>query len=273
MIRAWGVASVSVMAALLLLRLSGPWLAVERFAASRTSPEALRLRDSERAGHAPAARAFLGMGAVGDPDASCNALRQVVATLRPDTPPSEITQLELLRYLEDGHPPATRAGPLWRITAGSVERTRRWLLAQTDPVSPGEVVRVSTVEAGGTSLGVLSAHNLVKELTLSGRRHSPDHLPVSMARLAESISPWRVQSRLPAGDYDRLGPLYHALAALTLVTWTGSPTLGRLAADYEALRRIARVGRDRPDPEKARADRCGVEAGEILLARGDRIQG
>lgn len=114
-------------------------------------------------------------------------------------------------------------------------------------------------------MGVLAAHNLLKELTLSGRRLPLHAFPQSTARLAESLTPWRRAPRLPAGGYDRLGPLYHVLAAFTLVTWTASPTLGVLAADYEALRRIARVGRDRPDPEKARADRCGVEAGALLL--------
>jgi hypothetical protein len=247
---------------------TGPWIAAEEFAARRTRVEPARSLHADDVRRSEFARAFWGVDATGDPDTSCAGLRRALASLRPDEPPRIASQLELMRYLEDAHPPSSEGAPLWRATLPAVERTRRFLRTRTEPVTLATLLHVTTREAGGTMLGVLTAHNLVKELTLAGRRHPPDQLREPEARLAQALAPWRRVPSLPAGGYDRLGPIYHVLAALTLVSWTGSPTLGALAADYEALRRIARVGRDRPDPEKARADRCGVEAGAEWLRTG-----
>lgn len=249
------------------LRSTGPWIAAEQFAAQRTSVEPARSRHAEEVARFANARAFWGADAVGDPDRSCADLRRVLSSLPRDEAPAIASRLELMRYLEDAQPPSAAGAPLWRATLPAVERTSRLLLARAEPASLATLVQIATGEAGGTAMGVLTAHNLVKELTLAGRRRRPDQLPEREARLGQALAPWRRVPTLPAGGYDRLGPIYHVLAALTLVSWTGSPTLGALAADYEALRRIAKVGRDRPDPEKARADRCGVEAGADWLAR------
>lgn len=258
---------VVAIVALIGLRPIGPWIAAEEFAARRTRMEPARSRHADEVRRFGFARAFWGVDATGDPDASCAALRGALSSVRPDQPPQIASHLELMRYLEDAQPPSLEGAPLWRATLPAVERTRRFLLMRTEPVTMATLLQVTTREAGGAMMGVLTAHNLVKELTLAGRRQPPDQVREPEARLAQALSPWRRVPSLPAGGYDRLGPIYHVLAALTLVSWTGSPTLGALAADYEALRRIARVGRDRPDPEKARADRCGVEAAAEWLAR------
>lgn len=259
---------VVLMGIIIGLRTTGPWIAAEEFAARRTRVEPARSRHADQVRRSHFARAFWGADATGNPDTSCAELRRALASLRRDQPPNLASRLELMRYLEDAQPPSAEGAPLWRATLPAVDRTRRFLITRTEPVTLATLLQVTTREAGGAMMGVLTAHNLVKELTLAGRRRHPDQLREPEARLAQAFSPWRRVPSLPAGGYDRLGPIYHVLAALTLVSWTGSPTLGALAADYEALRRIARVGRDRPDPEKAQADRCGVEAGAEWLRTG-----
>lgn len=251
-----------------LLATPRPWLEIEAFAARRVGVERDRAQHAERVLRSPAARVFWGAEAQGDPDAACLELRRAALQLRLDPPPTLGTTIEFLRYLEDGHAPSLGGSPFWRATLGGVERTTAWLLAQPQPVSSGQLLLASAESAGGAALGVLTAHNLVKELAFQGRRADPERIPPIRARLAAALSPWRRAPALPAGGFDRLGPVYHALATLTLVTWTGSPAWGARAADYEALRRIARIGRDRPDPVKAQADRCGVAAGVDLLPRG-----
>lgn len=259
---------VVAIGALIGARAPGPWIAVEEIAARRTQVDPARSRHADDVRRSDFARAFWGVDAMGDPDRSCADLRRTLASLPRDEPPEMATRVELMRFLEDAQPPSVAGARLWQATLPAVDRTRRLLLRRTEPVTLATLIELTTKEAGGAMMGVLTAHNLVKELTLAGRRERPAQLREHEARLALALSPWRRISTLPAGGYDRLGPIYHVLAALTLVSWTGSPTLGALAADYEALRRIARVGRDRPDPEKAQADRCGVEAGAEWLARG-----
>lgn len=112
-------------------------------------------------------------------------------------------------------------------------------------------------------VGVLACHNLLKDVTLEGRRVSSS-VPEALGRIASRLEPWRAAPRSPSGGYDKLGPLYHLFAAMTAGVWGGSPWFARAAEYCEAALRLAHHGFDRPDPEKGEADRCGANVAFLI---------
>ncbi len=92
-------------------------------------------------------------------------------------------------------------------------------------------------------------------------RHRPSRgLPERHGRLASQLLPWRSRP-----SKDKLGPLYHVFAALSAGVLTGDARFAWLAVSGESALRIIGLGGDRPDPEKALADRPYGARGELTI--------
>jgi len=180
---------------------------------------------------------------------------------------------ELLLYLDSRESPARAGSAFARSTATPVAAMRRHLRRDGPPLGPAALLERCLDAAGGdVPLGILTCHNVLKEVALEGRASAPGAASEDSARIAARLEPWRRNPRTPDGEHDKLGPLYHLFATMTAGVWGGTPWLGRLVEWGEAGRRIAGLGRDRPDPEKGEADRCGANAAFLVwrLERRDR---
>jgi hypothetical protein len=77
---------------------------------------------------------------------------------------------------------------------------------------------------------------------------------------ASHLRSWRQGTNITAaGEYDKMGPLYHIFAAMTGALWLPTRASGPGIASGEAFLRTFRVGADRPDTSKAAADQCGID--------------
>jgi hypothetical protein len=171
-------------------------------------------------------------------------------------------------HLHEARPPSETRDALWTAARPARRELERRLESAERPVSPAELLALGVGAAqGDVGLGVLACHDLLKDLAFQGRVEDPARLPARHGRLASRLHAWRSQPVTPSGGLDKLGPLYHLFAALAASVLTGEPALARLAVLGESGLRLARWGGDRPDPEKALADRCGALAATTLLAR------
>lgn len=176
--------------------------------------------------------------------------------------------VKLADFLHAGSAPSVKKGPFFDITEDSMEEIESRLLENAEQVSPAEFLRIA-IEAnnGNVPMGVLAAHNYLKELTYMGRnKYSPKNgLDPKYGQPASRLQSWRPSDNIsPAGEYDKMGPLYHIFAAMTGGLWLPTKASGPSIAAAEAFLRTFRDGADRPDTEKASADLCGVEAAAWL---------
>lgn len=171
-------------------------------------------------------------------------------------------------FLFDGNYPSRTGGPFWDITENSMEEIESRLLGNAEQVSPAELLKIC-IEAnnGNVPLGILAAHNYLKELTYKGRvtytiKNGVDpKYAIPVGRLES----WREGDNIsPNGEYDKMGPLYHIFAAMTGALWLPSDASGPAIAAGEAFLRTFRIDKDRPDTQKAYADQCGIEGAAWL---------
>jgi hypothetical protein len=146
-----------------------------------------------------------------------------------------------------------------------VSRLRRELEGPGPRLAAADLLdRCAGAADGDLPLGVLACHDFLKDVALEARGAPSRSAPEAVARIRSRLAPWRQGCCTPDGEPDDLGPLYHLFAAMTAGVWGGTPWMGRLAEWREAWRRTARRGDDRPDPEKAEADRCGANAAFLV---------
>jgi hypothetical protein len=229
--------------------LDGPAIRIERWMAAR--------------GH--------GGAAIGDPArsarrAQCAALAAVIrrhgGARRPPRPGS---LGDLLLHLETRERPALSSSPFAAATSRAVSRLRRELERPGPRLGPADLLgRCIDAADGDLPLGILACHDFLKDVTLRARGASLRSPPQDVVRIRSRLAPWRQGCCTPDGEPDDLGPLYHLFATMTAGVWGGTPWMGRLAEWREAWRRTARRGEDRPDPEKAEADRCGANAAFLV---------
>ena len=115
---------------------------------------------------------------------------------------------------------------------------------------------------GNIPLGVLAAHNYLKTVTYMGRTtyNQKAGLSSEYGDPASHLRSWRQGTNITAaGEYDKMGPLYHIFAAMTGALWLPTRASGPAIASGEAFLRTFRVGADRPDTSKAAADQCGID--------------
>lgn len=160
-------------------------------------------------------------------------------------PSSQLFQL----VATDLVPARARGNPYARLTERFEQALEQRLgAAAPQSLEPAEVTRIALDVTGGSyPLAVLTAHNLLKTLTKTGRE-SADLANMAWGtklyqrRFAEATQLLaahnRVASRLkslrPAGStsHDKLGPWYHIYALLTIAALQG-PLSGQAAAIFE----------------------------------------
>ena len=183
-------------------------------------------------------------------------------------PANEGSTRDLAEFLFDGASPSNTGGQYWDLTKDSMEEIRDKLLENQTQISPAEFLKIAIdANNGNIPLGVLAAHNYLKEITYRGRtEYSPSSgMPPEYGEPASRLRSWRQGTNITAaGEYDKMGPLYHIFAAMTGALWLPTSASGPAIASGEAFLRTFRVGSDRPDTPKAAADQCGIDAAAWL---------
>jgi hypothetical protein len=242
----------------------------------RLAPEKMRQRITQKGDDST--HAFFGVGdkASQSQDDMCNAILAVLAqynTTENRAFPSDFhwydtwnKMSDLAAFLHAGSAPSEAGGYYWSKVAASQPTIDRAVLASdpNHPLSPADLLKIAIDANGGNiPLGVLAAHNYLKEIKYKGL-NAFDHtaqVPDQWGLPAAHLQSWRTDSNInPAGDFDKMGPLYHIFAAMTAGVWAPFKNAGQDVADGEALLRSLRHGQDRPDLQKAAADQCGAAA-------------
>jgi len=178
-------------------------------------------------------------------------------------PADEGGTIDLADFLFAGESPSLQGGQFWNLTSDSMDVIRDDLLATEGQIGPAEFLKIA-IEAnnGNVPLGVLAAHNYLKTITYMGRTtyNRKNGLSPEYGDPASHLRSWRQGTNITAaGEYDKMGPLYHIFAAMTGALWLPTRASGPVIASGEAFLRTFRVGADRPDTSKAAADQCGID--------------
>ena len=187
----------------------------------------------------------------------------------------ELRNWELYDFLIAGNSPRDlKKNYFSRLVAHTQDAIKKKVLASKKrSVTPARLMRFCLeANKGNVPLAVLACHNYLKNLTYDGRNKGLQ-LPADFGEEASRLLTWRSTERSPAGEFDKMGPLYHIFAAMTAGVWFNGMSAGAyLATLGEAGFRIlgpwVEGFKDVPDPEKADADRCGT-----VVARNIRIPG
>jgi hypothetical protein len=182
--------------------------------------------------------------------------------------------------VDAGRPESTRAvNPYyWQATAASMGTIAARLQARGGKATPADLLAIAVEANGGNvPLGVLAAHNFLKDAAYQGRllgdpkpeggwtpADSKVTVDPKFASVAASMETWRTKEAWsPKGRYDKLGPLYHMFATMTASVWGGG-WFGQVAENGEAFLRFFGIGSDVYDPEKGEADTCGRLVGDWI---------
>jgi hypothetical protein len=216
-------------------------------------------------------RAFFGVGEAAEQsqDQMCSEIMDVLTQY--NTPknrefPSDSTtlNLDLAPFLFAGSAPKSSGGYYYDITKTSLDTINSKVLASTTLLSPADVLKISIDANGGNiPLGVLAAHNYLKQIKYQGIHdyHVAQPFPPDQGLPASHLASWREDSNItPAGEYDKMGPLYHIFAAMTAGVWFPTRLGGDIAVNGEAMLRSFQLLKDNPDMQKAAADACGDNA-------------
>lgn len=172
---------------------------------------------------------------------------------------------DLTVFLQEADAPSKQRGPFYEIVAPSLGKIRERLVGQRAQISPAQFLKMCIEENGNNvPLGMLAAHNFLKDITYRGRdAYVPGVNMTEFGLPARKLQSWRQNQNMKAsvGTYDKLGPLYHVFAAMTAAYWLPS-FMGGNVDKMEAFLRTFKIGADRPDTEEGEADRCGVEIGK-----------
>lgn len=250
-------------------------------------------------------RAFLGIGETGSPQEQCQELEDMLAQQRSQWTfafPVDVMSDPLFstfhmgKFLFTSKKPSEVQDPerlFWVTTLPSQAAIRARVLASSHPLTPAEVLTIAVEENGNNAaLGVLAAHNFLKEMTTDGRDMIVENFgdpfkgeiavgptmrnnPTSVSRYEENarqgggevaahLQTWRSSERSPAGTYDKMGPIYHVFAALASAVYMPHIEGGSIAVAGETLMRFTGITGDVADPEKGQADLCGAKIGNLM---------
>jgi hypothetical protein len=222
-------------------------------------------------------RSFFGVdeSAIQSPDKMCDDILKLLEQY--NTPKnrafpadSSSMSLGLVPFLFDGAAPEKSGGYYYDITIPALENIHATVLSSDPgkPLSPADVLKISIDANGGNiPLGVLSAHNYLKTVKYQGLADFKvgKPFPPEWGGAASHLASWREDDNItPAGEYDKMGPIYHIFAAMSAGLWMPTKFAGAVAVNGEAMLRTFRHGGDRPDLEKADADACGNLASDWL---------
>ncbi len=193
-------------------------------------------------------------------------------TLRSPTDPESFQALGL--FLHSAKVPKDHGGYYFEATKDSMPKIHEALMAFSGQASPAEYLKICIVANGNNvPLGVLAAHNYLKEVTYFARDtwDGKNKMPPESGQAASKLAPWRADPIAAGGYYDKMGPLYHIFAAMTAATWgyggVGELDLGLIAVEGEAMLRALKVGADMPDVPKGIADDCGLSIGNWIIVQ------
>lgn len=156
----------------------------------------------------------------------------------------------------------------WRVVSSSMDAIRKSVLASDRPLTEAQVLRIAIVANNGNVLmGILAAHNFLKDITYKGRVYpngNTPNVPDDLGELASHLESWRHNTNVsPAGEYDKMGPIYHLFAAATARAWCGA-VWGSVAINGESASRALGTMGDKYDVEKGDADTCGRDFGATV---------
>jgi hypothetical protein len=215
--------------------------------------------------------AFFGVGesAVESQEQMCTdliaVLRMYNSPINREFPSASGTfNLDLAGFLFDGSSPEASGGYYYELTQKSLDDINAKVLASTTPLSPADVLKIAIEANGGNiPMGVLAAHNYLKNIKYIGLAdfHYGKPFPSEQGMAASHLASWREDSNItPAGEYDKMGPIYHIFAAMTAGVWFPTRFGGDIAVNGEAMLRTFQFLSDHPDLQKASADGCGEDA-------------
>jgi len=182
----------------------------------------------------------------------------------PDNPGPGVSTLAL--FLHSADVPKAFGGVWYDMVKGSQDQIASALTSQSAELTPAQFLKICIDANGGNIyLGVLAAHNYLKDITYRGRdSYDGGHGMPADAAAARHLRSWRPNSNISEGGYyDKMGPIYHLFAAMTAELW-GTHLLGAVAVNGESFLRSARIGADKPDLDKAQADSCGEQIGSWI---------
>ncbi len=173
-------------------------------------------------------------------------------------------QNDMSMFLQVAEAPKNVGGAFYRVVDLSMDRIRTELTSRDGQVSPAQFLEIAIEANGGNvPLGMLAAHNVLKDITYLGRDGWSGNRDISeYGLLASKLQSWRQDENIKpgSGDYDKMGPLYHIFAAMTAAYWLPS-FIGERVDSMEQILRQFSVGADLPDTEQASADDCGIRIG------------
>ena len=173
-------------------------------------------------------------------------------------------------FLHSADVPKAHGGPCYELVQASHKTIHQAVISQNGQFAPAAFLKICIDANGGNvPLGVLAAHNYLKDITYRGRDSydGGKGMPVDCAEAAKHLRSWRPDSNIAEGGYyDKMGPIYHLFAAMTADLW-GGKLLGAAAVNGEAFLRSARIGADKPDMAKEQADVCGADIGSWIRNR------
>jgi hypothetical protein len=215
--------------------------------------------------------AFFGVGeaAIQSQDQMCSEIMEVLeqynSTKNREFPSDSGTlNLDLAPFLFAPSSPSSTGGYYYDITKASLDTINKAVLASTTLLSPADLLKISIEANGGNiPLGVLAAHNYLKNIKYNGlfNFHYGTPFPSEQGMPASHLASWRVDSNITtAGEYDKMGPLYHIFAAMTAGVWFPTRLGVNVAVNGEAMLRSFSLIGDHPDMQKAAADSCGEDA-------------
>lgn len=251
-------------------------------------------------------RAFLGIDEIDAPTNLCEELKDLIIAKEKEWSfkfPEDVVSDPLFsafhmgKFLFTSTSPSEVTSPerlFWLKTLPSQLRIRTRVLAADRKLTPADVLQIAVEENGNNAaLGILAAHNFLKETTNEGRdmivenfgdpfkgeivvgpalRSDPGRAQTyeQNARshggeIAMKLRAWRSRDRSPAGSYDKMGPLYHVFAAMAATTFLPHIQGGAIAVSGEALMRATGITGDVADPEKGQADSCGKAVGDAVI--------
>lgn len=187
----------------------------------------------------------------------------------------------------------------WDLTGASMDEIDQKVRASSTRLTPAQVLKIATDANGGNvSLGLLAAHNYLKDIAYGGRlvadpepEGSNNNVPPRDGEAARHLEPWReTRPDNPVGRLDKMGSLYHIFAAAVAEVWFDAAGAGEAVSFGEQLMRVGFFTtlsentqipfnmvfddkNDVPDINKGAADLCGARLGGSVLAkrRGEDI--
>ena len=150
-----------------------------------------------------------------------------------------------------------------KLTQGYESQLRQQILAAPGRLTPADVMRLAlSVTNGNYTLATMTAHNLLKNVTYTGRDMAKNQVLIPANKDARELT--QIVGKLEnlrgePGAGDKMGPWYHGFGVLFISSLVGRPG-GTTLTDAEHFTRLFGLGGSQVDKEKMAWDE------EMILA-------